>query len=303
MLSDPLGTADKIRRALSRPVSNAQHSNLFSTLLAGELPRQLGLRAPRLLAEGLLFAAMGLYLANAVGIPQSGFFAIFLTAAGLTGRFNQLLDENRDEIYQRATPSLRVNTVTALSVLMLFLGIFAAFSAAALWWGEDRLRDAFGFALDSANLGTDSVLTHSFSGLGGMLRHNYVVLATFFALAFVYRAYGALLALSWNACVWAMVLTILVWRGLAATTIAPALYLPAAALAVLPHLLIEAASYVLGALAAIFCSKALLTYRVSEPRFWRVMRAVALLLAAAALGIALGALVETTLPRAALSRL
>ena len=43
------------------------------------------------------------------------------------------------------------------------------------------------------------------------------VRATFFVLAFVYQAYGALLSLCWNACVWAIVLTLLVGRGAAAS--------------------------------------------------------------------------------------
>jgi len=44
-----------------------------------------------------------------------------------------------------------------------------------------------------------------------------VLLLVFVALSFVYRAYGALLVLCWNACTWGLLLALLVKRGLAAT--------------------------------------------------------------------------------------
>jgi hypothetical protein len=261
------------------------------------------LRGASFLLEGLFFGGVALVFAGGVGIPESGSFAIFLAAAGLTGRFNKVLDQNRTDIYAARRPSWRVNGMTAFSVLMMFVGVATAHTIAALWWGEAGLRGAFGFALDAAGLGADTLLTRRFSALGPTLFHNYLVLITFFALAFVYRTYGALLALCWNACIWAMVLTLLVGRAAHASAVPPAVFVPVAMLAVLPHLLIEASSYVVGSLAGIFLSKAVMAYTLTEPAFRRVGRAVLTLLAIAAAGIALGGVVEATLPAAVLSRL
>lgn len=273
--------------------------------MSGMIPivstESLARRSALFFVEGLFFGGVALVVANAVGVPQGGFFAIFLAAAGLTGRFDKLLDENRTGIYERRVPSWRVNAKTALSVLMMFGGVATACSCAALLWGEARLHGAFGFALDAAGLGADTLLTRRFSA--GVLVHNYMVLAAFFVLAFVYRAYGALLALCWNACVWAMVLTILVARGAHDSSLPLAVFVPLAALALVPHLVIEAAAYVTGALAGIFLSKAVMAYGLGNPLFRRVARAVLVLLALAVAAIALGAGVEATLPAAVIARL
>lgn len=289
-------------RAVTSPPPR-RHSTLMSGIMPGVESPHLGRRSASLLAEGLFFGGVALAFAGGVGIRESGFFAIFLAAAGLTGRFNKLLEENRTHIHEESESTWRVNAMTAFQILMLFVGVAAAHSVAALWWGEARLQGAFGFALDAARLGQDTLFTRRFSSLGPTLAHNYLVLLTFFALAFVYRAYGALLSLCWNACIWAMVLTLLVARAAHVSSVPPALFVPLATLSVLPHLLIEASSYVVGSLAGIFLSKAVMTYAPSSKAFWRVARAVASLLGIAALGIALGALVEATLPAAVLSRL
>jgi len=261
------------------------------------------LRGASLLLEGLFFGGVALVFAGGAGVPQSGFFAIFLAAAGLTGRFNKLLDQNRTEIYGTRRPTWRINGMTAFCVLMMFLGVATAHAIAALWWGEARLHGAFGFALDADRLGDETLFTRRFSALGPTLFHNYLVLATFVALAFVYRAYGALLSLCWNASVWAIVLTLLVGRAAHASALPPAVFVPVAMLAVMPHLLIEASSDVVGSLAGIFLSKAVMAYAPTDPAFRRVVRAVISLLGLAAAGIALGAVVEAALPAAVLSRL
>ena len=112
------------------------------------------------------------------------------------------------------------------------------------------------------------------------------------ALAFVYRSYGGLLALTWNACIWAVVLSTLVARGLDATQTAPVTFVIVSAAALLPHLVLEASAYVIGALAAIYASKAITKYGPRSAELWQVMRAVATLVLFAALTLAAAALVE-----------
>lgn len=260
---------------------------------------------PRLLwlgLEGALYTGCALLIAHALLVPQWGFFAVFLAAAGPTGRLDVLLERNRRAIQQREMPPLRANAATAACVLALFLGSFAAFATAALWMGEARLGAGFGFVLELARLGDETLLTRSFSSALPLFINNAMVLGLFFALAFIYRSYGALLALSWNACVWGLVLAFLARRGMAHSA-RPALFILVSALAVLPHLILEASAYVLGSLGAIFLSKGLLKYAPGQPLFAGVMRAV-LALCALALGcLLLGALIEASVPRLILSLL
>jgi uncharacterized membrane protein SpoIIM required for sporulation len=62
--------------------------------------------------------------------------------------------------------------------------------------------------------------------------------------------------------------------------------------ACLPHMALEAASYVLAGLAGVFLSKALLKYALESKRLESVIRSVALMLLFAAVLVVLGALWE-----------
>jgi hypothetical protein len=260
-------------------------------------------RVMRLWIEGILYTSCALFMAEAFGFPESGFFAVFLGAAGLTSRFETILDDNRRDIFHRQMGSLRANFKTAASVFALFLGSFFAFAVAALWIGEQRMNHSFGFVLDMASLGHDTILTRPFVSAPGLFLHNTLVLFAFICLSLVYRAYGALLALVWNACIWGLVIMFLVRRGIPESPLPPALFMFVSALAVLPHLLLEAASYIVGSLAAIFLSKGLLKYSPADPMFRQVMTAVAQLMAVALFGLLLGAVVEASVPRFVLSLL
>jgi len=260
-------------------------------------------RLARLWLEGASYTSCALLMANAFGIPQAGFFAVFLAAAGLAARFEAILEENRRDILLGVLGSPRSNGKTAASVLALFLGSFSAFSAAALWIGEARMSHSFAFVLDVADLGHDTILTRPFASAPALFVHNAVVLLAFVALSAVYRAYGALLALEWNACIWALVLTFLVRRGMTGSSLPPALFVLMAAVAVLPHLILEAGAYIAGSLAAIFLSKGLMKYDPTDPVLRDVMRAVASLAAVAIIALLLGAVVEASLPRFVLSSL
>jgi hypothetical protein len=75
------------------------------------------------------------------------------------------------------------------------------------------------------------------------------------------------------------------------------------AAAILPHLILEAVSYVFVALAAIFASKAMATHRLRDARFWSAIRASAVLAVLAAVGLAAAALCESALPPWGITRI
>lgn len=277
---------------------------MIGKVLGGITPNPSPARlAFRLFIEAILYTKCAFFIADAFGTPQSGFFAIFLGAAGLTRRFGEILDENRRDIFNRGRSSLRANAVSAGHVLSIFLGAFCVFVTAALLLGETGMARAFGFVIEMARLGNQTIVTRTFAAIIPLFLHNALVLVAFFALSLVYRIYGALLALFWNACVWGLVLAFLIRRGMLASELHPFLFVSGSILAVLPHLVLEAAGYIVGSLAAIFLSKSIFKHSPREPAFWSVMSAVAVLSAIALVCLFLGACVEATLPRLILSRL
>lgn len=247
--------------------------------------RQLGL-----FAEGALYTGIGLIFMHASAAEQAGVFSIFLAAAALLGPFNALLTENREAIWDRGENPRRANGRTVAGVLAIFLGMFVAFAVAASIQGEARTAAAFRIALDAANINRDTILTRRFGSMGSLFVHNAWVLLTIVGLAFIYRSYGALLALTWNAALWAVVLCALVQRALASTEVGPLSFAVLSAAAIFPHLVLEALAYVTAALAAIFISKGIAKYGLGDPKLRKVvmaagglvLAAVAILLVAAA---------------------
>lgn len=265
-----------------------------TTLLADLLGRHIE-HHPRPLAvgvAGLLFTTTSAALTLAFGLPHAGIFAIFLASAALAAPFSWLLDDNREAIWSRGESAWHANRRTALGVLGLFAGMTTGFVIWSAILGAEGIRAHFGFALDAAHISHDDILSRRFGEVGPLFSHNLAVLVACMALAFIYRSYGALLALGWNAAVWGVVLTLLVMRALHGTPVHPVLFVLTAAGAVLPHLLVEAAGYVLGALAAIFLSRGLARYQARDGRFRRVAGAASLLLVVAVVLLWVGALLE-----------
>lgn len=246
-----------------------------------------------LVFEALVLSGLSIVIGLRAGGEHGGVFAIFLTSAALAHRVGHVLRRNRDDIWQRRTKPAEANRAAALRLFSLFGGTTLAFTVAASLLDEEA-RARFAFAMTVAGIADESILDRSFGTFAGLLLHNVAVWATFFLLALVYRSYGALLALAWNGCVWGVVLTELLRRGVvAAEAPGPALVL-ASMIAILPHLALEALAYVLASLAAIFASRALVRYGPRDARLGQVMLACAGILAASLLALSLAALLESS---------
>ncbi len=282
----------------------AEHrSTVLGYAAVGELPNDIRYRGPLLAAEGLAFTAVAVCVSHYISPAQGGIFALFLTAAALRSRLGDLLEENRKRIWELKLPSGKTNALTAASAFAIFVGVIAGFIIAGAITGWASERGSFQFALDAAGLGGDTILTRQFGNFGALLAHNFLVLFAVLVLAFLYRAYGALLAFIWNACVWGLVLTELVRRGIAATDTSTAAFIAVSSCAVLPHLACEAASYVIGALAGIYFSKGLLNYGFGHERFKPVLRVCGKLVVIAAVSLLLAGLFESQLTPRLLSTL
>jgi hypothetical protein len=276
---------------------------LLAGVFPGDLPAPGWRRGVRLAGEALGFTLVASYLPAAMGFAQSGMISVFLIAASLTDRFSIVLEENRENIYTRSTGAWRANRITALSLLSMFLGILAGYAIVAGWLEEARVAGLFGFAMETAQVGPDSLLEARFASPVEILLHNSLVLMAIACLSFVYRSYGAMLGLCWNACVWAIVLVVLAERAGTVSELSSPVFVAMALAALLPHLTCEGFAYVLGSLAAIFTSKALVSYSLRDPRVREVGRVAALLLACAFGMLLLAAILESSLAPALLARL
>ena len=272
---------------------NDHTEELFS--VGGELVLESSVtRARKLFVEGLALSAVAFAVASLLGFEQSGIFAIFLTAAAFTHRLDGLLTENRDNIWSTRVSPWKANRLTAISVLSIFLATTVVFAAAAGFFERQEIYQSFAFVLEAAGFDAKVELHRRFPSILGIIGHNMTVLVTVVALGFIYRSYGALLALVWNASVWGVVITLLLKDAYAKTDVSVVAYVAASLTAFLPHLVLEAFSYILAALAAIFVSRGITKYDLKDERMKKVSQASGLMIFIAALVLMLAGLVEGT---------
>jgi hypothetical protein len=251
--------------------SGQEHESTLAPLSASRLSPRLLPRVGRLLLEALIYTAVAVFIAVGWGIEQSGALSVFLVAAGISPRFRHILDENSDNIWLEGWSGLRANATTAWSVLAMFLGVLIAYTAVALMLPASQIETVFGFALELAHIEDPTEPTRRFGTFQALALHELTMVVGFFGLAFIYRAYAAVLAIAFDACVWASMLVLTVeQRGGEAASLAD-LALSMALL--LPTLLLDGFALLTACLAGIFLSKGLFRYPLSDPRLGRVLRA------------------------------
>lgn len=279
------------------PPSASSDLLMQQTLLGAFFPdlqeAQLWKRCVLLFVEALGCCLLGVYLPIMMGFDQSILISMFLVSVPLSQRLAVLLEENRQNIWTQQMKGWEANRTTGLCLLCIFAGILGGYFIAVLLssFSQEMIAN-FDFALKAANAEHGTILTRNFSGFFHILTHNLSTLLVLSFLCFVYRSYGAVLGLVWNACVWVAVLTVLIQRAMDVSAIPSTQFALIAFCAVMPHLFIESIAYIFGSLAGIFFSQALMRYDLTDVRFFRVLRAcLGLLLVALAL-ISLGAATE-----------
>jgi hypothetical protein len=170
--------------------------------------------------------------------------------------------------------------------------MFLGFSVVGILTDNAAMETHFQFILKETQVDANFVLTPERFSLGAsVFVHNVAVLSAFAVLAFLYRSLGTMIALGWNASVWAITLVLFIGASgqQDANTVVYGLLV---IIAIIPHLVTEAAAYVAGALSAIFLSRGITVYGLSDPRLVRVLIAVVVLAVASVALLGMGALLE-----------
>ena len=250
-----------------------------------------------LFVEALILTLISVYAVRLIGVPEPGLIGIVLASAAMTPRLNQILELNRARIWSGEGNGRRVNLASMISGLSLFSGMFVAFMAIGIASSDAVLIQDFNFIVTRIQLDTNTVLSpERFSQGVSIFQHNLSVLITLALMSFVYRSLGAMFALGWNAGVWGVTIVLFMGGG-RDTELNTVVYGTMILIAIIPHLIVEAASYLIGALAAIFLSRGLTIYRLNDTRLNRVMSAVGVLAILSVGLLVSGALLENYFPR------
>ena len=250
-----------------------------------------------LFVEALILTLISVYAVRLIGVPEPGLIGIVLASAAMTPRLNQILELNRARIWSGEGNGRRVNLASMISGLSLFSGMFVAFMAIGIVSSDAVLIKDFNFIVTRIQLDTNTVLSpERFSQGVSIFQHNLSVLITLALMSFVYRSLGAMFALGWNAGVWGVTIVLFMGGG-RDTELNTVVYGTMILIAIIPHLIVEAASYLIGALAAIFLSRGLTIYRLNDTRLNRVMSTVGVLAILSVGLLVSGALLENYFPR------
>ncbi|MBW2971738.1 stage II sporulation protein M [Candidatus Woesearchaeota archaeon] len=152
--------------------------------------------------------------------------------------------------------------------LLLFLGIFLAYMAIGIFTTNAYVDNYFiaqlrvaGIAGEATGVGADFV---------HILFNNLVVLAICFVLSLAYGS-GSILFIVWNASVWGIVFGYFIRQSATIAQINPVMYFGRIFLPFLPHMITEAASYVVAAVMGGILAKAIIREKAFTKKFYHIL--------------------------------
>jgi uncharacterized membrane protein SpoIIM required for sporulation len=177
-------------------------------------------------------------------------------------------------------------------MLFLFLGILLVYSFAAMFLPafavNSLFREQMALRGDFAAAGFAAQQAPFFD----ILLNNFLVLIAVFIVALL-AGDGALFLIVWNASVWGTIFGVTARNAGYVSSGEPLFVFFHILLIVLPHVLLEAAAYILAAMAGSLLSKAALREKVNGKRFVQVLHENAFILFLALCALVVGAYVES----------
>ncbi|MBM4396830.1 MAG: stage II sporulation protein M [Deltaproteobacteria bacterium] len=255
----------------------------------------------RLLLESVVAATFGIACGRLLFPGEASLVGVFLVAIGQTRTAERLLDRNRVEVWGGGAPARDANARLATALLVMFLGVLGTYVAFALLLPIGTVETMFGRQV--GDFGGRSITEVDFGNLPRILGHNLAVAGVAFLFSLVYRHAGMLLMLAWNASVWGVVFPFTARTAPDVSAAGSVVYFAKAFVAIFPHLLLEAVSYVLVALAGVFLSKAIRKHKPGTPAFRQVGLASARIGGAGLAMLAVACVLEAQLAPALISAL
>lgn len=242
--------------------------------------------------EAIIVVIVSVFVCQALNIPETGLMALAFVSAAVVPRVNQILQINRERIWSEPGSGWSANRESLISGVSIFIGMFVGFLLIAIITDINELLENFKFVLGSYEReGQIEFTPERFNKGLSFVQNNFMVLCAFFLIGFFYRALGSTLALGWNAGVWAVTIVLATKYGMQDSA-EPLYYSLIIAVALTPHIILEALSYLTASLSAIFLSRGIILYQATDVRLRRVLAAVIVLFVLAVLFVIIAAIVE-----------
>jgi len=216
----------------------------------------------QLVFEGIIVALLGCFFASWLFPSEAGLIAVFLAAVASTDSIERLLGWHRRMIFDKTVSAARANGRLTARLMSLLLGTILGFCIVAIVLPTESLQSLF--APQLRELSNTNFININFGHPGDIFFHNLYVMLFFFVIALPFRQGGVMLAVAWNASVWAATFVTLSRNWAENHNIDFANAFARIVAATVPHMLIEASAYMVAGIAGVFVSKAFLRYALES---------------------------------------
>ncbi len=240
---------------------------------------------------GFFYAILGLVSARFIFPSSVGMMAIAFTSLLLIPSLVELLHVEENVVGSESSFELKKLFYEHKDVfkiyLFVFLGVFLAFSLAALFLPQEAVQKFFPIQFKAAGVGfaTSDVVMYK------IIVNNIQVFVICFLLSLVYGA-GSMLFLAWNASVWGVVFGFFVRNAAFAVGANPVAHFFESVIPFLPHMTTEALAYISAAIVGGVVSKAVLREKLFSARFHHILVDALIFLVIGIVLVVIGAIIE-----------
>lgn len=244
---------------------------------------------------GVIYAFLGILCARVIFPESMGLMSVAFTSILLIPSLSFMLQAEENVEIREKKMSLvllfRDHKDIFRIYLLLFLGIFLAYSLTALLWPSSAILHYFDAQAKTAGLSGLAMDPYSFSGV---VTNNLLVLFVCFLLSLIYGS-GAVLFLTWNASVWGIVFGFFAHYAAVASNQSLFVAFSVSVLPFMPHMVAEALSYISAAVVGGVVSKAVLRERLFSKKFHHILTDAMMLLAIAILLVIIAGVIEVNI--------
>lgn len=221
---------------------------------------------------GVIYAFIGTFSAlllfpNYVSIMSFAFTSILLIPS-----ISYLLQKEENIVAKERHFSIRVLFKDHKDImrlyLLVFLGIFLAYCAIGVFTSNAYVENFFGAQLKVAGIAGKA------TEMGGLfvsiLLNNILVLVICFVLSLAYGS-GSIIFIVWNASVWGVVFGYFIRQAAVIAQTNPFVYFWKMFMPFLPHMLTEAASYIVAAIMGGVIAKAIIREKIFSRQFYHIL--------------------------------
>ena len=248
---------------------------------------------------GLSYSVLGIIAAMLIFPQDPGIAAIAFTSLLILPSLTRLLSIEENEAARAQKFNFRgllwEHSDIIKIYVFLFLGIMLAFAFFSIVWPSIATSSIFS---QQANIFSSAVTGKAATAVSSagnffwsLLKNNMLVLIVCLALSLVYGT-GAIFILTWNASVWGVVFGLMAKNSAVVAGGNPFIIFFLTFIAVFPHLILEAVSYILAAVSGGVISKAVIREKAFSNRFNQIIQDSLMLFVLAIIVLFVAAYVE-----------